>query len=263
MAAGPRKTSFRCPHCGFVQLEPEHLISTYCRSCGDHYNTRAASAARPPVVAARRGERSGTPSHLRPVKCYHCAETHEVSIHSRSTLCPGCSACIDFGDLTFTSNVSRPIDIRGKLTVEAGAFLNSPHIICGEAYIAGRIAGLLHCEGTLHLATSGRIHCRIFAADIHIGKEAAVEISSPVKTGSMEIRGQAGGVFECSAGVQILRGGGLRGKITARSISVEKGGLLIAESRIEVPEAPRPVPRNRPERQAEFDGFGELPQPAF
>ena len=30
----PQKARFQCPGCGFFQLEPPDLISTYCRSCG-------------------------------------------------------------------------------------------------------------------------------------------------------------------------------------------------------------------------------------
>jgi hypothetical protein len=77
----PRKAPFRCPHCGFVQEESEHLISTFCRSCGQHYVVAPNSASRkasnhfPRVPNAMWLHASSAP--VRTIHCYRCGKTPE------------------------------------------------------------------------------------------------------------------------------------------------------------------------------------------
>ncbi|HRJ71891.1 MAG TPA: polymer-forming cytoskeletal protein [Terrimicrobiaceae bacterium] len=235
MPDSPRKAPFRCPHCGFVQHEPQHLISTYCRGCGSHYEVTPARRAEeiPPLPASARQER--------PVACYRCGRTHRVSRHARSTLCPGCNSAIEFGDLVFSSNVSRPIDTRGLLRVTPTGYLNNAFIVCGEGLIEGRISGTLRCEGTLRIGCSGRIGCRITAGSIHIEKAARLEITHPVKTSELIVYGHAAGYFECAGKVRIAKGGQLEGRLIARSVTVDRGGNLLAESSIQPRLAPEPL----------------------
>lgn len=229
MQGTPRKAPFKCPSCGFVQHEPEHLISTYCRSCGDYYEAQAHRAGAGDPARALRRQVVRPP---RTVHCYRCQQSHEVSASAHSTMCPICQTSIELGDLVFSSNVSRPIDMRGRLTVERTAYLNSSYIVCGEGFIEGRITGTLRCERDIHLASSGPINCRITAASVVIEKGADIEFMYPVSADELIVHGKARGQIDCSGTVRIYRRGLLEGKLSARSIVVDRGGVLLAETSI-------------------------------
>lgn len=235
MPEAPRKAPFACPECGHVQQESPHLISTYCRSCGMYYEVRAAGRSKSPAASPSRR----APRLVRPVRCHHCGETHEVSSHAQSTMCPGCSASISFEDVIIGSHVSRPIDTRGRLVVEESGNLNTTLAVCGDAEIRGKISGVLQAEGSVRLHAKGRLGCRITAKSVIVEHGARIEFIHPLETGSLEIFGGAAGRFACSGGVKVKKGGVLEGRFHARSIVVEKGGILVAESVID-PEPPDP-----------------------
>ena len=228
MPVSPRKAPYTCPECGFVQQESTHLISTYCRSCGSYYEVRAAGRDKRPAAPPR----PATPRVLRTVQCHRCGETHEVSSHAQSTICPGCNTSIQFEDVVVSSNVSRPIDTRGKLIIEATGHLANNLTVCGDATIFGKVSGALHCEGTARLHTVGKLNCRITARTLIIEKGARVQFVHPVETGTLEVLGEASGRFEVDGKVRIGKGGVLEGKFHARAIIVD-GGSLLAESSVE------------------------------
>jgi len=247
MAHEVRKAPFRCPHCGSVQYEPEHLVSTYCRSCGSHYNvapahrTEGLAEKRPAGFVSRMAQKV-IARPPRAILCYRCGETHEVSGYARNTICPGCNTAIELENLTFSSNVSRPVDTRGLLTVSPKGFLNSPFIVCGDGMIEGRVAGTLRCEGTLHLGCSGKLSCRISAKAIVIDKDARVEILYALQTSDLLIYGQLAASIECAGRVHIARKGLLEGRLYASSVAVDRGGTLSAESVVQPHRQLKPEP---------------------
>src|SRR4029453_1429633 len=105
MSENLRKAPSSCPHCGFVQNESTHALSTYCRSCGEYYKISAAhderADKRPPGMVGRAVKQifSRPP---RQIHCHRCRATHEVSGHAQSTICPGCNTSITLGALTFS-----------------------------------------------------------------------------------------------------------------------------------------------------------------
>ncbi len=226
MLRPPQKTPFRCPGCGFVQLEPPHLISTYCHSCGDYYEVgkRSFTKAAPPEQPL--------PVERRPVFCHRCGTTHQVSAYARTTFCPGCNSSIELGDMTFLTPVSRPVDIRGKLTIGPEASLSSSWIICGSALIEGRIMGLLRSEGDVHLATSQVCACQITAPEVIIEKNARASFTLPVETEHLVVRGHLTGVVHCRGIVHVRRGGCLEAEVHARAVTVEKGGTLLGSCHV-------------------------------
>ena len=234
MPASPRKAPCRCPHCGFVQQESVHLISTYCRSCGSHYEVAAAAR---PVEKRREGWMENTLHRVlarppRQVHCHRCDQSHEVSGHARSTLCPSCGTSIEFGNLTFSTNVSRPVDTRGNLHIEPSGFLDGGLIVCGKGLIEGRIAGTLHCEGTLRLATVARLSCRVLTKTLVIEKSARADLVFPMQCHDVVVHGQLFGSLHCEGKVRIGKGGVFQGKLEARSVVVDRGGTLLAESAV-------------------------------
>jgi cytoskeletal protein CcmA (bactofilin family) len=232
----PRKAPFRCPHCGFVQEESEHLISTYCRSCGRHYEVAPNSANRktsnhfPRVPNAIWLHASSAPG--RAIRCYHCGKTHGVSEHARTTFCPHCNIAIDLADATISSVTSRPIDMRGNLIITHSGHVCSALTVCSAAFVAGRISGTLICESTLRLECSGRLNCQIRAKSVVIEERARLMLTYPTRSGDLMVRGQATGTFECAGGIWIAGGGSIEGRIAASSVVVEYGGTLLAETSI-------------------------------
>jgi len=231
MESGTQKKPFHCPSCGFVQLEPPHLISTYCRACGDYYEVRrpgAATRARsvfpplPPLTAQRKD-----------VFCHRCGTTHGVSVHAKCTICPGCNAGIDLVDIEFLSPASRPVDTRGNLFVGPDAALGSSWIICGSARIEGRVSGPLCSEGEVVLATTASLVCEINAPTVVIEKRARVQLTMPIETDSLVVRGHLTGIVRCRGLVHILRGGVLEADVRARSVIVEKGGCLTGDLQVD------------------------------
>jgi cytoskeletal protein CcmA (bactofilin family)/DNA-directed RNA polymerase subunit RPC12/RpoP len=249
----PRKAPFRCPHCGFVQDESEHLISTYCRGCGSHYEVLANSPSRTlPDRFHRARSRTWRRVSLVPgrkIRCHRCGKVHEVSGHARTTFCPRCGTAIDLCDETISSSISRPIDTRGNLIITPSGYVCSALTVCCDALVAGRISGTLVCEATLRLACSERLSCQMNARSIVIEYQARLELIYPVRTGDLTVHGQAAGNFECTGSIWIARGGLIEGRISASSVIVEPGGTLLAESSV------RPVRNKEPVEHEDEAGF--------
>jgi len=236
-----RKVPFRCPECGFVQQEPETLISTYCRSCGHYYKGGADRPAKGAPIVAAPGLFRGRLRGPRKVHCYRCEHDHEVSPSARSTICPSCSASIELDDLVVSSNVSRPVDTRGKVLVTKKGHLNNGHIVCGEAIIEGRLNGSMRCEGTVHLRCSGPLSASIRADSVIVDKGSRLEISYPLRARELVVYGSVKGSFACTGNVRVLKGGTLEGVLSSPAITVEKGGTLLADSTVQPP-AREPLP---------------------
>lgn len=228
MSRLPQKTPFRCPGCGHVQLEPPRLISTFCQSCGEYYEVGEKSPVKPslgpPPVRQER----------RIISCHRCGTSHAVSPHALNTLCPCCNAAIGLEDLSFHLPVSRPVDIRGKLTISRTGSLNSSWIICGSAYIEGNIVGLMRSEGEVHLATNSICACQITAPAVFIEKHAQASFTLPVETEHLVVRGQLTGIVHCRGIVHVQRGGCLEAEVYARAVTVEKGGDLWGTCHVDV-----------------------------
>jgi cytoskeletal protein CcmA (bactofilin family) len=155
-----------------------------------------------------------------------------VSGHALTTFCPNCNATINLSDVTVSSIASKPIDTRGKLTVTPSGHLSSALTICGEAFVDGRVTGTLVCETTLTLAGSRRFSCQMVAASIVIERRASLEFISPVRAGNLTVHGRARGTFECGGEILVAKGGLIEGRIAAKSVIVEHGGILLADSTV-------------------------------
>lgn len=245
MAHSPPKVEVHCPHCGHGQLEPWQVVSTFCRSCGEHFDiadrkeiqSLAKKQALSPLLAF-------TGSKKREVLCYRCQSTHEVSSAAKNTICPSCSAAIEFGNVVIASNASRPIDTRGRLTVKPSGNLQNGWLVCGEAIIQGKISGTLRCEKQVQIFSSGVLHCKMHADSMLIDRKAVVDFTFPLHVKRLEIAGKMHGQIHCDGAVLIRRTGSLEGVLHARSVTVEKGGELIGRSTVAPQELPSPSPES-------------------
>jgi len=229
MARIPQKTPSQCPACGYSQLEPPRLISTYCRSCGGHYEVakqaRGTQAALPPLPSPARQQTAQ-------VHCFQCGASHPVSARARCTICPGCNTSIELEDVTFLSPASRRVDTRGKLRIGPDGCLSSSWIVCGSARIQGRIVGRLISLGEVHVATNEACVCHITAPTIVIEKNCRPTFTQALHTQRLVVYGCLTGVVHCQGTVHVCRGGRLEAEVQARSVTVEKGGVLLGSCRV-------------------------------
>ena len=234
----PPKSPFRCPVCGFVQLEPPHLISTNCRSCGAHYEVSksaevtSSGTTELPTFSGKKQD-SGKPVH-----CLKCGRTHNVSHKAQSTICPGCYAPIELMDVTITAHASRPVDTRGHLRIHSKGSLSDSWIICGSARIEGPFSGHLRCEGEARFDMQKPCTGRITAGTLVVERKSVLECAHPIDVDHLIVDGTFRGAVKCRGIVQVNKHGCLEGPIAARAMVVEKGGIYYGDCEIKAPAAP-------------------------
>jgi cytoskeletal protein CcmA (bactofilin family)/ribosomal protein S27E len=233
----PAKVSVECPHCGFKQMEYAAAKSSICRQCGRYFSPFA-----PKIGLKLRGkEEAPAPENFSirhkfedfwnrqrssVIECFECKRKQQVCGAATSTICPGCSAHIDLRDYKITSGFSRTIRTRGDVHLTAKGDLSSSSVICGSALIEGRLRGNLHCDGTATINFSGRIPGRLTSRHVIVERKADIHCFRRVRVESIEIKGRMSGEIIAQTGVTIHKKGSLEGDVTAKAITVEKGGIF-------------------------------------
>ena len=211
--------------------------STMCRQCGGSF---APSAPKPqirlrskeePVVEHdasifRKFDGFFKPSGSSVVQCFECGAKQEISAAASSTICPACSRHIDLRDYKITTSFSRVIRTHGQIHVTGRGDLSSTNVACRSALIEGRLRGNLDCAGPVTITVSGKIPGRISAHHVLIERKATVQFFRRLNVKSIEIRGHMTGEIVAETVVVIHRGASLEGDVTARAITVEKGGVF-------------------------------------
>jgi cytoskeletal protein CcmA (bactofilin family) len=228
MFGSAKKVPTTCPHCGSVQLEPRELISTYCRHCGDHFTVAPpppVAVALPPAPALAKRLREKLAIHRRRrVACHDCGHVQNVPSHTRSTQCPACGVDIDLHDIEITGHSTRVVQTGGTVHVGRDGFLNSTRVSCGNAFVEGRIAGKVTCEGTLRLRGDGICRAQIRTHRLLIDRGANLRFFYTIYANEIVIRGLVAADIQCAGSLHIGRHGGLDGDVHSRSMTVDKGG---------------------------------------
>jgi cytoskeletal protein CcmA (bactofilin family) len=99
-------------------------------------------------------------------------------------------------------------------------------VICTSALIEGRLRGNLHCDGTATINFSGKIPGRLTARHVVIERKASIHCFRRMRVSSIEIKGQMSGEIIAQTMVTIYKKGSLEGNVTAKAITVEKGGIF-------------------------------------
>jgi len=215
--------------------------STMCRQCGAHFvpsapkmevrlrpkNEPVESIADPSLF--RKFEGFWTKHHSSVIECFDCKATQEISSAATSTICPKCSKHIDLRDYKITTSFSRSIRTHGQIHLTAKGDLSSSSVTCRSALIEGKMRGNLHCLGTATINFTGKIPGRLTAEHVLVERKSVVQFFRRVRVKSIEIRGQVTGEIVAEAAVIIHRGAMLDGDVTAKSISVEKGGIFCGQ----------------------------------
>ncbi|PZR75120.1 MAG: hypothetical protein DLM73_06140 [Chthoniobacterales bacterium] len=215
--------------------------STMCRHCGSHFAPAAPKqeirlrskdepvAAAPDPSILRKLEGFWTKHHNSEIECFECKAKQEVSSAASSTFCPKCSTHIDLRDYKVATSFSRSIKTQGEIHVTAKGDLASSNVTCRSAIIEGKMRGNMNCLGTATINFIGKIPGRLTAEHILIERKSDVHFFRRIRVKSIEIRGRMTGEIIAEAAVIIHRNAMLDGNVTAKSISVEKGGIFTGQ----------------------------------
>ena len=233
----PAKVSVECPYCGFKQMEYAAAKSSICRQCGRYFSPfvpkpelkldakEEAPASENPSILHRfkdfwKRQRSSI------IECFECNRKQQVCGAATSTICPACSAHIDLRDYKITGGFSRTIRTRGDVHLTAKGDLSSSGVICRSALIEGRLRGNLHCDDTARINFSGRIPGSLSARHVIVERKADIHCFRRVRVGTIEIKGKMSGEIIAQTMVAVRKKGSLEGDVTAKAITVEKGGMF-------------------------------------
>src|SRR5436853_633521 len=209
--------------------------STICRQCGRSFSPSAPkpglklkdeSSAPEELPGHRKFEAIWSRQRNRLVSCFECKRKHEVSDAATSTNCPGCSTHIDLRDYKITTPFSRSIRTRGELHLTGKGDLSSTSVICRSAIIEGKLRGNLQCETSATINFAGKIPGRLTANYVSVERKADVQCYRRVTVGSIDIKGRMSGEIVATGAVNIHKTGVLDGNVTAKSITIDKGGIF-------------------------------------
>jgi len=89
--------------------------------------------------------------------------------------------------------------------------------------------GNMNCVGTATINYAGKIPGRLVANQVVVDRKSDVHFFRRVRVKSIEIRGRMTGEIIAEGTVVIHRNALLDGNVTAKSISVEKGGIFMGQ----------------------------------
>lgn len=212
--------------------------STMCRQCGSHFAPAAPKqeirlrAKEEPIESLadpslrQRIEGLWHKHHNSEIECFECKAKQEISSAASSTFCPKCSTHIDLRNYKVTTSFSRSIKTQGEVHVTAKGDLSSTNVTCRSALIEGKMRGNMTCVGTATINFVGKIPGRLTAENVLIERKSDVHFFRRIRVKSIEIRGRMTGEIVAEGTVIIHRSALLDGNVTAKSISVEKGGIF-------------------------------------
>ena len=221
--------------------------STMCRQCGSAFAPSAPKVAEIKLRAPR--ELSAGPAVLEEahslfnklegkiegfwgkqrsstVECFECKAKQEVISSASSTTCPKCSAHLDLRDYKIATSFSRAIRTHGEVHITSKGDLSSSQVSCRSALIEGKLRGDLQCSGPVTINYTGKIPGRLSAQHVLVERKSDVQFFRRVRVKSIEIRGHMVGEVIAETVVVIHRNASLDGNVTAKAISVEKGGVF-------------------------------------
>jgi cytoskeletal protein CcmA (bactofilin family) len=92
--------------------------------------------------------------------------------------------------------------------------------------IEGKLRGNLHCDDVATINFLGKIPGRLTAKHVTIERKANIQCFRRFRVVSIEIKGRMAGDIIAETTVTIDKRGSLEGNVTAKAITVEKGGMF-------------------------------------
>src|SRR4051794_18071122 len=219
--------------------------STMCRQCGSHFvpaapkqevrlrpkeeRVEAAAPSSSDPSLLQKIEGLWTKHHSSEIECFECKAKHEVSSAATSSFCPKCSTHVDLRNYKITTSFSRSIKTQGEIHVTPKGDLSSTNVTCRAAVIEGKMRSNMNCVGTATINFVGKIPGRLTAQHVLVDRKSDVHFFRRVRVKTIEIRGRMTGEIIAQGTVVIHRNALLDGNVTAKSISVEKGGIFMGQ----------------------------------
>jgi cytoskeletal protein CcmA (bactofilin family) len=167
--------------------------------------------------------------HSSEIECFDCKAKHEVSSAATSSFCPKCSTHVDLRNYKINTSFSRSIKTQGEVHITPKGDLSSTTVTCRSAVIEGKMRGNMNCVGTATINYVGKIPGRLTADNMVIDRKSDVHFFRRIRVKTIEIRGRMTGEIVAEGAVVISRNALLDGNVTAKSISVEKGGIFMGQ----------------------------------
>jgi cytoskeletal protein CcmA (bactofilin family) len=257
MGAEPkgRQIELICPKCQNQQYEPSLVVSTLCRSCGNHMNirdgkpvvrpkhaTRLSSASKPPLQHASTGSRAPKKTDsrdasgrgflrrlfekapvMRGINCYHCKFPFEVSSEAQSTQCRKCGGHISLRDYEINQAWRRRIQTRGNVNVGKTGSIIGVHVQCHDLTILGKLAAAVDCSGVLRIRSHGKIIGNVRCRELRVERGAEVEFQGEVYAERAYLDGHVKAQLTCSGTITLEKKAHLQGLARAGGLIVKAG----------------------------------------
>lgn len=220
------KALLTCPHCGHEQFVSPTAFSGACKKCGQYL--RVQELLKPVAKAAKAAP------ERRQITCFDCKTELDVPASAQSTMCKRCSAYIDLHDYNIANAVSKNFKTKGTFVIQPSGYVFNTEAIVTEAVIKGRFLGKLTAERTLTIHSTAEIKGTFTAARLIIPAGNHFRWNAAIKVGTAEIAGELVATVEAQDAILIRTHGRLFGEVSAQSVVVEAGGVLVGAARIQV-----------------------------
>ena len=222
------KVQLTCPQCGHQQLEPRTAYSTVCKKCGQHLRVQELLKPSRPKAP----ETTAVVQERKHIRCFDCGAELEVPVSAESTMCKKCSRYVDLKDYSITSTVSKNFKTKGAFVVEAKGYVLNTEATVGDAVIKGRLIGKLNAQQSLTIYSGAEIKGSFTTTRLIIPAANHFRWPELIQTGSAEIAGELAANLKAAGTVVVKSTARLFGDVTAGSLVVEEGAVVVGKARI-------------------------------
>ncbi|HUR44852.1 MAG TPA: polymer-forming cytoskeletal protein [Candidatus Saccharimonadales bacterium] len=221
------KITVPCPKCGHEQKEPASAYSSVCKKCGQHFRIQEGLAAASQIPKPG----PATAKETRSVTCFKCGTDLDVPLSAQSTMCKRCSSHVDLKDYEIRNTVSKNFKTKGRFSLEEGGCLLNTDSIAGEFILRGKVLGRIVAE-TLEIHDSGEIRGHFLASRLVIPIGTHFRWPEIISLRSAHIEGEFVGNLVVEDAVRLMASARVFGNITAGSISMQSGAVLVGQMKI-------------------------------
>ncbi len=174
----------------------------------------------------------------RPVGCFECDGTVEVSYAAKMAKCPECGAEINLNDYEINKPLQEDIATRGNVTINKLGELECESLICQNLKAYGNLKAHVHAGGDVMIRSRAIISGGLRCQRLMIGRDAAVDVLGDVEVKELEIDGViTAEAFRCDGTTRIDEHGAINGPLKTKAVSMEDGGAL--NGALEIASTPR------------------------
>jgi cytoskeletal protein CcmA (bactofilin family) len=148
-------------------------------------------------------------------------------------MCKRCSSHVDLKDYEIRNTVSKNFKTKGRFSLEEGGCLLNTDSIAGEFILRGKVLGRIVAE-TLEIHDSGEIRGHFLASRLVIPIGTHFRWPEIISLRSAHIEGEFVGNLVVEDAVRLMASARVFGNITAGSISMQSGAVLVGQIKIGV-----------------------------